>query len=60
MTKYLPMNLRRGDVAIGITAIGNRGYTDKTRLRGLKTFLVRAGGHCLCRREFYSPGSCQK
>lgn len=25
-------------LAIGITAIGNRGYTDKTRLRGLKTF----------------------
>ena len=36
MTKYLPMNLRRGDVAIEIPAIGNRAYTDKTRLRGLK------------------------
>jgi hypothetical protein len=34
-------------------AIGNRIYIDKTRLRGLKTFLVRGGGHCLCRREFY-------
>ena len=42
--------------AIKITAIGNRVYTDKTRLRGLKTFLVRGGGHCLCSREFYSPG----
>jgi hypothetical protein len=27
---------------------------------GLKTFLVRGGGHCLCRREFYSPGLLQK
>jgi hypothetical protein len=47
-------------LAIGNRAIGNRGYTDKTRLRGLKTFLVRGGGHCLCRREFYSPGLLQK
>jgi len=30
--------------AIEITAIGNRDYTDKTRLRGLKAFLVRGGG----------------
>jgi hypothetical protein len=42
--------------AIEITAIGNRVYTDKTRLRGLKAFLVRGGGLRLCRREFYSPG----
>ncbi|HSF76836.1 MAG TPA: hypothetical protein VLA84_23790 [Microcoleus sp.] len=41
---------------IEITAIGNRAYTDKTRLRGLKAFSVREGGHCLCRRDFYSPG----
>ncbi|WP_370641574.1 hypothetical protein, partial [Tychonema sp. BBK16] len=47
-------------ILIEITAIGNRVYTDETRLRGLKTFLVRAGGHCLCRREFYSPGISQK
>jgi hypothetical protein len=42
--------------AMGNPAIGNRVYTDKTRLRGLKTFLVREGGLRLCRREFYSPG----
>jgi len=41
---------------IVILAIGNRGYTDKTRRRGLKRFLVRGGGHRLYSREFYSPG----
>ena len=45
--------------AIEITAIGNRVYTDKTRLRGLKAFLARGGGLRLCRREFYSPGYCK-
>jgi hypothetical protein len=48
-------------------AIRNRGYTDKTHLRGFQTlnfFLVhvrlafrRKGGLCLCRREFHSPGA---
>ncbi|MEG4178100.1 hypothetical protein [Microcoleus sp. S13_C3] len=43
-------------------AVGNRSYTDKTRLRGLKispddfqspnTLFVRVGGHRLCRRGF--------
>ncbi|KYC41699.1 hypothetical protein WA1_16815 [Scytonema hofmannii PCC 7110] len=39
-------------------AIGNRGYTDKTHLRGFKTLdssLVRVGGLRLYSREFYSP-----
>jgi tetratricopeptide (TPR) repeat protein len=39
-------------------AIRNRGYTGKTRLRGLRILdflLVRAGGLGLCRREFDSP-----
>jgi len=45
---------------IAILAIGNRGYTDKTRRRGLKTFLVRGGGHRLYSREFYSPGFLSK
>jgi hypothetical protein len=49
-----------GNPAIGNPAIGNRVYTDKTRRRGLKTFLVRGGGHRLCRRELYSPGLLQK
>ena len=47
-------------LAIAIPAMGNRVYTDKTRLRGLKAFLVRGGGLRLCRREFYSPGYSQK
>jgi len=46
--------------AIAIPAMGNRVYTDKTRLRGLKAFLVRGGGLRLCRREFYPPGYSQK
>ena len=29
-----------GILAIGIPAIGNRTYTDKTRLRGVKTFSI--------------------
>jgi len=47
-------------------AVGNRGYTNKTRLRGLKispddfaspnTLFVRGGGHRLCRRGFQPPG----
>ncbi|WP_236504730.1 hypothetical protein [Tychonema sp. BBK16] len=47
-------------------AVGNRGYKNKTRLRGLKispdnfpspnTLFVRGGGHCLCRRGFQPPG----
>jgi hypothetical protein len=47
---------------IAILAIGNYGDW-KSRLhrqnppaRVEKTFLVRGGGHCLCSREFYSPG----
>ncbi|TAG14280.1 MAG: hypothetical protein EAZ19_17550 [Oscillatoriales cyanobacterium] len=47
-------------LAIEITAIGNRGYTDKTRLRGLKTFLVRGGGHRLYSRGFQPPGFLPK
>ncbi|WP_413199322.1 hypothetical protein [Nostoc piscinale] len=41
-----------------VLAIRNRGYTDKTHLRGFKTIdfsLVRAGGLCLCSSELYSP-----
>ena len=47
-------------------AVENRGYTNKTRLRGLKispddfasgnTLFVRGGGHRLCRRGFQPPG----
>ncbi|BAY15838.1 hypothetical protein NIES21_16590 [Anabaenopsis circularis NIES-21] len=43
-------------------AIGNRDYTDKTRLRGLKNLnflLVRAGGLCLCSSELYSSKTFQ-
>ena len=47
-------------LASGNPAIGNRGYTDKTRRRGLKRFLVRGGGHRLYSREFYSPGFLRK
>jgi hypothetical protein len=38
-------------------ATRSRSYTDKTRLRGLKSLnllLVRAGGLSVCSREFHS------
>ncbi len=38
----------------------NRGYTDKTHLRGFKTLdfvLVHGGGLCLCSRDFQSPNT---
>ncbi len=34
--------------AIGNPAIGNRVYTDETRLRGLKAFLVALCWHIVC------------
>ncbi|MEA5529126.1 hypothetical protein VB638_05910 [Dolichospermum sp. UHCC 0684] len=37
------------------SAVRNRVYTGKTHLRGFQTFdfyLVRAGGLCLCSRDF--------
>ncbi|MCC5662531.1 hypothetical protein LC653_00930, partial [Nostoc sp. CHAB 5784] len=44
-------------------AIRNRGYTDKTHLRGFEALdflLVHGGGLCLCSREFYSLCLCSR
>ncbi|MEH1789972.1 MAG: hypothetical protein V7L23_31510 [Nostoc sp.] len=52
---YFLRNLENPSAKRQKSAVRNRVYTDKTRLRGFESLnfpLVRAGGLCLCSREF--------
>jgi hypothetical protein len=55
------MSLILGEIKKAL-ATRSRGYTDETRLRGLKILdflLVHGGGLRLCSSEFYSPNNFQ-
>jgi len=54
---YFLRNLENPSTKRQKSAVRNRVYTDKTRLRGFESLnfpLVRAGELCLCSREFHS------